>query len=908
MKNRYFALMALALVVFCSCQNDILGGGKYTPAQPGEEIAFGGTLQYENSRSSTTRTVYGDKGATGTEIKWYEGDMVRIYCEQATLPNSALKYCDYSVTSYIEAPVYDADGNLTNPETSNPKGDGYNSTHSTGLIAVDGNKGLCWGEGTHKIYGVYPSPQMLSKYEDDGVAADALVISENEVIAYLPNLQRPASFVAPKEANGNKHYTIHPSMRYAYMLADATTTPSNGVDLVFTPIVTAVEITLQNTGSFPIEGVNLVSLSSEKAICGDFAVKFDDRTITHVSETEAHHTVSIPVAKEETTIDLLVGDKLTFTAFMILDTDLSEIDVTLVYAGGVAAKKATLKGSGLSIVEAKKKNILSGIGVSFSKAVFNVGLDKWNASVSEETYLHNLSIPAAGGAASGHTSQWDSYETFLQQKLTVEQLWDQGIRCFEFTVDVNSTNDLSRSLVYCNTIPSDLTLGEAVEAVKTELLANPTEFAMVIITYQQNDGWDLRNSSTGNVTYSRSPSKFMSQLNSFWDTVSDGEWPLCTEVTVDGQRTITTGTALYNPYMSLNDARGKLFCIARPTSECEDNYVQLEKYLSGLLGNILSRTYHSDLPVVSDVLTNKDILVIQGWGAVKDKWERRGYTKSAFYRGIGNNDWNSISDSYKQALEYDGKPGRPFDVSTKENDTRNTISDDYIAKLSLEPDFAYDVYTSEGVASYKAWAQEWTRVSDIEGSFYVDAAGEKRDFFWANSTQEKLSNVITTLDKALGEERVGNTLYINSLCGYFISKDIQNSYLPNSLTDMSGYEGDVISYFAYRALTAASNKAGMSGDISRFSHWINNEFYNYLLTKELGGKSTGIILMDRVSNDVVNNPAGYYIPRIILANNPFGQYDEQTANVLVSFSDEPLGDGDVVAAPQHRGAMEVVWE
>ena len=27
--------------------------------------------------------------------------------------------------------------------------------------------------------------------------------------------------------------------------------------------------------------------------------------------------------------------------------------------------------------------------------------------------------------------------------------------------------------------------------------------------------------------------------------------------------------------------------------------------------------------------------------------------------------------------------------------------------------------------------------------------------------------------------------------------------------------------------------------------------------------------MDRVSNDATANPAGYYIPRIILANNPF---------------------------------------
>ena len=73
----------------------------------------------------------------------------------------------------------------------------------------------------------------------------------------------------------------------------------------------------------------------------------------------------------------------------------------------------------------------------------------------------------------------------------------------------------------------------------------------------------------------------------------------------------------------------------------------------------------------------------------------------------------------------------------------------------------------------------------------------------------------------------------------------------------------------YSPVTASSATAGMCGNISEFSYDINNYFYNYLLKKSLNGKSTGIIMMDRVSDDANANPAGYYIPRIILANNPF---------------------------------------
>lgn len=940
-KNLYFMLLATVALAFSSCNDENLwGGGNLTPAKPGDKIVFGSTLQYKATSPNKTRTVYGDKGTTGTEIKWYEGDIVRIYCEAATLGEegeSDLNHCDYTVTDYIADP-FDEDGNYVGGG-GDPTDETYETTHSSGLTTISDASGLYWGSGEHKFYAVYPSPEMLNKYEDDAVAANALTLGDDKITAYLPNLQRPSTFVAPKESetetttdkDGNsvkkKHYTIHPSMRYAYMVADETVaSPSSSVKLTFEPIVTAVEMTLENTGSFAIEGLSLVSLSSSNVICGDFTTEISSRTVTNTSSDDSYKTITIPVAAEGSTIDLNPGDKLTFTAFMIMNTHLSSIDVSLVYAKGVATKKATLKSTAtdVNIIQAKTKNFINGVRVGFTEAVTDVELDKWMASISNKNEdgtdktLSLLSIPAAGGAASGHTANWDSNETFLEQSLTIDELWDQGIRCFEFTVDKHSTTngDLGSLNVRCNTVDCGITLTNAVKAVKEKLLDHPTEFAMVIITYQQNDGWDSRDqtNNNGSVDYGRSPATFMTQLNTFWTEVTNGtlydgdEWPVKFENTVDAsQIEIGTGTALYSPSMTLADARGKLFCIARPLSEGEDDFLTLN---SG--SNITSITKNA-YPTYT---INEKILVVEGWGAMKDKWVRRGYTASAFYRGTGNDAWNDLSTTIKNQLGYDDKPGRPFDVSSIQYDTKTTITYNYIDSIStlnqLSTDFAYNAKNSAGDADFDAWVQEWMRVSDIDTCFYLTYTANNvsytKDFFWANSTNEKFSNVQETFDKALSDQ-TGKILYINSLCGYFIDKNIEFSYLPNSLTEMSFYRQlYLVAYRTqYRPLSGASNKAGMSGNISRFAQWMNNKFYNYLLTKDLGGKSTGIIMMDRVSDDATTNPAGYYIPRIILANNPFKEVDGTSENAVMELSltdeldlDDSDGTVDQIAAPARR--------
>ena len=881
MKAKLFAVMALASVALISCQNDDYEFENNRPAKPGDEIVFGGTMEYKSTRTDVTRTVYGDKGSTGTEIKWYEGDKVRIYCAQANLGENGgdQKYCDYQVTDYITAPG----GPDPNPVDST-----YETNHSTGLRTPDGSTGLCWGTtGAHDFYALYPSPAMLDKNGEDNVVVNSLKIEGNNVTAYLPNLQAPSAFVAPTtDTEGKKHYTIHPAMRYAYMVASATgKQPTENVSLTFNPIITAVEMTIENAGSAAIEGVQLVSLSSTNVICGEFSVDVTNKSIVNSSTTDSYKLVSVPVAETGKTIDLNPGDKLTFTAFLALNADLESITATLVYANGVATKKATLTGNnGVKIVQAQKKNFITNLEANFSNAVASVDLDQWMASISNNTSdgttarsLASLSIPAAGGAASGHTTNWDANEKYLEQELTIDELWNQGIRCFEFTVDYQSSDEAFKNQkVYCNSKPSDISLEAAVTKVKENLVNKPTEFAMVIITYQQQTGWASRDGSNGSVSSTRNSNDFMSKLNSFWNGVSSSFTGTTVENTVDGSVEIAYGTALYSPKMTLNEARGKLFCIARPSSIKEDNYVSLKEYNAFIYSVI--RSSNTELSSLT-TKPQKDILVIDGWGALKDKWEARGYTSCVFKRGTGNSVFNSALKDNLNQLNDDSKPGRPFDVASDLDGIYGTLTTTYVEELlknnSLAPNFYYSTTTSSATTSNAAWVQEWARVSNISDPASVTYTDGNSDVtkavWWPSSILEKQTRIIETLDYALNNKingtSVNNVIFINSLCGFYIDLTLPDSYFPNSLTESAiakqglGYE--------LNPLTAASSYAGMCGNISDYAYDINNYFYNYLLTKNLGGKSTGIIMMDRVSNDATANPAGYYIPRIILANNPF---------------------------------------
>ena len=886
--TKIFTLLASLALVLTACQDDDFGK-KYSPANVGDDIIFGGTSGYVDEG----RTQYGDKTKTGTEIKWYTGDQVRIYCAQAT--GGTDNYCDYGVVE------------VGSSETS---------------LRSSSDNSLKWGDATtHTFYGVYPSPGQLlgdSSDPESSVASGKLSLNANTLTGFLPNNQTPwgGAVVTEEEYNGSTLYRVQPAMRYAYMTTKSTAQLSAGhASLTFEPIVTAVEIILKNTswnsytdidgntneGAVNISNIEAFSISSSNIICGEFTTDIDkifnnDNNATTVLSTDNDYkTVFIPANIEE----LKYGDYVSFTAFMMLNGEetLKDITVSIITQAGTKVANISRK-DGFEIVQAKKKNFIKNIPLNLGSVRKDVSGANWikhipdtytDNGATKYTLVKDLSIPGAGGAASANL--FPDNKTFAQQSLTIAQQWAQGIRCFEFAVDRagatsgNANSGLGAEYVLCAGRATNKTLKNAVDEVVACLDKSPDEFAMVIITYENLDGWG------GATNYPRDPATFMSQLKTFWNNFS-------------------SKTALYDPAnTTVANARGKLFCIARPTSAYLDDRAAIK---DGTTVKNIDLTPTAGALNVATGNCHEDILVVNGWGSLKDKWEARGYTSNVFERG-------TASVNVKNG--DDGKPGRPFDVSTmtyKRYFDWGSLSTKYdwdgnepdpadytpqVTSVRKNPVANFYYGTQAGVASSvpnTAWVQEWARVSpndaklEIFGTKPTDPkeGDSYMNVYWAPTIGEKEQRIEETLNCAIDKSLPGVNLYINSLCGYFIDLDLaEESIKPFYRTDYSGGGKSGKSSI----LTLRSEYAGMEGDIDTYAKYINNYFYNLLLEKKASGKLSGngcgIVLMDRVSNNKKENAGGYYIPQLIWSNNKFAPNTE-------------IDDEEVI--PDAQGASEYI--
>ena len=882
----YTALAGLSLL-FAGCNEDLVGDYvQPTEKHFGEEIVFGGSASYNVNGNGGTRTVYGGykQGATEEPIYWVPTDEVRLYC-----PEASIKTADYAVTTT------DADETQTG---LNKKGDA----------------GLQWGNpgSPHTFYGVYPIPA-------DNSLQEGTVLNGT-----IPAIQNPVNAI-----DNNGVITFMPDMNYAYMVAKTEIKSPNAIGenvyLRFAPIATAVEIELKNDANLLDYYIREIHLSSDKHyLSGSFSVNLHDMTTSPEDGTVAYGTGCPPEIVYGEDVTKTVGIRLTqgtsvvvlepeatirFTIFMLPSTDgasdedvIDDLKITLIGSSG--QKEGTFTNIK---IKKSKKNYIHKLPIDGPMSYVQ---SDWLQYVDGEKTLNTLSVPGAGGAVSGYEYN-DANANYMEQTLEIDELWNTGIRCFEFTVDKDDAEngDISDNEIYCNSIQCGKTLGFAVGEVKRLLMAHPAEFAMVILTYQENEGWG----------HTRDAQAFQNQIDAFWKEVSGGKNSKTGEdITYDDTWINGTGTELFNPSMTLNEARGKLFCIARPTSEYEDNAPQVIKkdesfFHAGLNTHVEKVSY--DNTKLNVITSHEDILVIKGWGAMKDKFERRGFTTCHFHRGTGHEDYkefkNYISNAGVETAKTEtgyvpGAPGRPFDVASTSAGI-NTIPTNYITNLlennKLTADFEYDVVSSSGEASYTAWVQEWARVSNSETPI-MRAGWENwsntQYFLWANSYVEKQQRIRECLDMAINATE--GRLYINSLCGYYINEEVANSFTPNALVEFSGRKGSGNDCWVLENLTGKSNVAGMSGNIAGFAKDVNSYFKGLLdgLLDSHGrlAGSTGIVLMDRVSNE----GDGADIPSIIIANNFAADQNVLDPTIVTAGN---LDDDDVLAG--RKDDVNITW-
>lgn len=269
-------------------------------------------------------------------------------------------------------------------------------------------------------------------------------------------------------------------------------------------------------------------------------------------------------------------------------------------------------------------------------------------------------------------------------------------------------------------------------------------------------------------------------------------------------------TALFRPGLSIGEVRGKIMFILRPTSLDEE-------LLSDDTRNLIK---------------GKDFLVIDGWGTLQDKWKLRGYPVTS---QVGTAETRTMEEN--MMMEHSSGTEAP----------------------AFKPLLTKGVadYTYQSNREFSAWVQEWPRVVEEDLKLPLWSTGLIKPYYWVHwgeSYNEKLQDAKDTFDKSIKDKNNQSSVYINSLCGYFIDKDKKETCKPVNNLFRDGMDG--------------MGKWGVTyGNFDTFSKKINNDFYRYVLSKSntqgsLSGP-VGVVMINRVGTD----DASRMMPNVIISNN-----------------------------------------
>lgn len=806
-----YALLAVALFV-TACSDEALIEQVQVPAADGSEILFGGRAGFENngndSRTVYTGVTYDYNGKKYERIDWIDGDKIEIYSAEASNGPSA----HYNITSFT-----------TGDETAGDTGKGSDYAY----LERQGGSALQWnGDGDHTFYAMYPSTSMFVREDntiptvEQGIKLDK---SGNNIVVKgtVPTSQSGEITVS----NGN--YTIAPNMKYAYMVAKTTANriDNPNVGLSFVPIVTAVEIemivpenTEQNVHDVLIGEIQVTG----KGIAGDFTADLTSTwtngypTCTNVGDGQG--TIQISTWMNGQPLKLTEGKSVKFTVFMRPGADYSNLTIGYSPTGsGYIRKNLYGKDSNGNPTDAVviPQNLKTRIKNLHLPATYDkpieVDASRWMDQLADEVEFKALSIPGTGGTFSyNYNSSNPSW--YKQQTLTLDEQWKLGIRAFEIVSDRPSagTTSLGTENVKCNKVSMGVTVANVLNTLLTRVSTpnadgHVTETAVLILTYQPEDASPNRNGAL-----------YAESLKLLYQSLSDAQKKQIIQ---------------YTPSLTLGDARGKVMVFCRLN--------QLDEVDNGDTNE--STAYE----LAKTTLAGTNITLINGCGTAKDRWGARGYTID----GEKAYDIAHVSEAAKSVDYYLTRPYRgnfPDWTKVKKPNAENG-------------DLKFGFETNTG---YTCWYQEWARVvpssiiDQSTGYYLADIEGSIIDWFpsdyrWYESYSEKLAAANKTFDMAVSGD-FPNYIFINSLCGYYVSPSIEAS--------RKVFTGD----------WSLSTIGGGAGDIKPLSDDINKDFYQHVLTsgfEQMTGP-TGIVMMDYAKSTPENDTdGGYYLPGVIVSNN-----------------------------------------
>ena len=415
-KIGYF-LFATALMTLGSCSDDTVVEEKHvTPAEVGEEIRFGSSLEKAGSR-----TIYDDVPVGGAyRVSWVEGDQVAIYCPQAA--NGTL--VNYAIT----------------PAQDDP-------TASELVTKVNQDEaGLQWGQqDDHYFYAFYPASRVTGT--EDG-----------KIRGHVPTTQNVTSWNQVTENGGTTWYGKTDTEENAYMWAYGHFKRSEmgeaTIPLTFHPWMTVLEIVIQGpeTGEKTITNINIRAIEGQQTVlAGDFIcdmtpVEEDgENGIPNyepvVSENPTvNNTISIsgfnPNAGDDGEfIKLGPNDKMVVRAYLLPIDEQNTVD-----ARNIQISVATLNGAALTRTLGYSNHGPNSIQPHKVNRVtlpplVDTGTNYWMSSLDKDIYLSEISMPGSKfsylSAANGAGAPY--------QGASLEQQFIDGVRAFMVQVGVDAT-------------------------------------------------------------------------------------------------------------------------------------------------------------------------------------------------------------------------------------------------------------------------------------------------------------------------------------------------------------------------------------------------------------------------------------------------------------------------------------
>lgn len=617
-----------------------------------------------------------------------------------------------------------------------------------------------------------------------------LEMSDNWAKGVVPMEQTPLEITTTDD----KNYVAKPNMDYAFMTAKAVMEPgsSNEVNLSFKSMVTALELELEGPDQQTVNLTDIRISSDTENLTGPFTCDLDKVA------TDGYPDCTILSTTDDChTVNVSLVDKKTGKPFSLSGGQTLKVTVFLLPLDDYQTLKISLQtAKGIKSHDLKKNDGTAMVVKSHLKNLVkkiqvpsNFTANQWLSHMNSNVLLSQLSIPGTGNSYSCKYSGTDT-ENFKAQTLDIAEQWNLGVRAFEITAGRNADTGVS-----------NFGQGGLIISNNKPPLSNTVEDAVR----------EVYKMLTAN------PNEFAMMIISYQPTVGrDGNQFITDFMTWYNNLDIHTGkhTALFRPGLSIGDVRGKIMFILRPSSVDEQ---------------LLNKT-------TLNAIANEDFLVVDGWGTLQDKWKHRGYPVTS---QVGANveteaDWNGCMEKTMLAVG-----------------TSATVAPKFPEPLTAgASDFSYNTNQS-----FKAWAQEWPRVVEKDFAKYMNIA-ESGNYLWVKwreSYNEKLQDAKETFDKSVADKNNQSSVYFNSLCGYFVDEDDNDSWEPVARTFN---------------MTPAYNGWGVTyGNLITFSERINEDFYKYVLSKSntqgsLSGP-VGVVMINRVGT----TEASTLMPNVIISNN-----------------------------------------